>query len=216
MPDYVKDKKASIVRVDKVLKASGGHEDFAGMEITVLLNDEQRANLKEGSSGIFITKTWLFGNSLAVLAKAIEQDNSQMEKVQNEIRQYEENQEYRLLESRVMSADLIVYGKVTQIGDMEPKMQRFETEHDPQYRIAVIIPEGILTRSADLDTVTFYFASSDDIRWYNAPKFVAGSEGIFLLRRATEITKDQGAYILLDSLDFQERAKLEEIKRMLK
>jgi hypothetical protein len=216
MPDYVKDKDASIVRVDKVLKASPGHENFQGREITVLLNDGQRGTLKEGSSGIFITKTWLFGNSLAVLAKAIDQDNARMENIQDEIKQYEQNQEYSVLESRVKSADLIVYGKVTQIEDLDPKGQRVETEHDPQYRVAVVIPEGVLKRSADVDTVKFYFASSDDIRWYRAPKFNTGSEGIFLLRRAPEINKDQGAFTLLHPLDFQERAKIEDIKKMLK
>jgi hypothetical protein len=158
----------------------------------------------------------LFGNSLAVLAKAIDQDNARMENIQDEIKQYEQNQEYSVLESRVKSADLIVYGKVTQIEDLDPKGQRVETEHDPQYRVAVVIPEGVLKRSADVDTVKFYFASSDDIRWYRAPKFNTGSEGIFLLRRAPEINKDQGAFTLLHPLDFQERAKIEDIKKMLK
>jgi hypothetical protein len=216
MPEYVKGKDASIVRVDKVLKASAGHENFEGREITVLLNDGQRGTLKEGSSGVFITKTWLFGNSLAVLAQAIDLENSRMENIQDEIKQYEQNQEYRMLESRVKSADLIVYGKVTRIEDLDPKGQFDETEHDPQYRVAVVIPEGVLKRSGDVDTVKFYFASSDDIRWYRAPKFNTGSEGIFLLQRAPELTKNQGTLTLLHPLDFQERAKMEEIKKMLK
>jgi len=216
MPGYVSAEEASIVRVDRVLKASDGHEHFEGKEITVLLNEDQKTNLKEGFSGIFITRTWLFGNSLAVLAKAIDQDKSQIEKVQKDIKEYEADQEYRMLESRVMSADLIVYGKVEKIEDVKATRQPVETEHDPQYRIAIVIPEEVLKRSASVDTVKFYFASSDDIQWYKAPKFVAGSEGIFLLRRAPDVSKDQGAYTLLHPLDFQEGSKLDDIKRMIK
>ena len=216
MPKYVKEEEASIVKVDKVLKSSEGHENFEGMEITVILNDEQQTKFKKGFRGIFFTKTWLFGNSLAVLVNAVEQDKSTIENVQKEIIQFQENQEYKSLESRVNLADLIVYGKVEKIKDMEPKRQSFETEHDPNYKLAIISTKEVLKKSTSLDTINVYFASSDDIQWYRSPKLIVGDEGIFLLRDATNIFKEKESYTLLHPHDFQNSTKLEDIKKILK
>jgi len=214
MPNYINDERASIVKVEKVLKSSAGHENFEGMEITVLLNDEQISEQKEGFNAIFFTKTWLFGNSLAVLVKAVEKDT--LEQVQNEIKQYQQHQEYNILKSRIKLADLIVYSKVEYIEDIKNNRQKFETEHDPEYKLAVIIAKDVLKGSVSLDTLKFYFASSDDIQWYRSPKFVAGREGIFLLKKATDISKEREYYTLLHPLDFQESSKLEAIKEILK
>ena len=216
MPVYVKDQNASIVKVDKVLKASEGHENFEGREITVLLGREEQAKLERGFYGIFFTKTWLFGNSLAVLMNSVEPDTSKTSQVQAEIKQFQQEEDNKTLESRVKIADLIVYGKVEKIEDPEIKKQIFISEHDPMLKKAIIIKNEILKGNMQGDRITFYFASSTDVQWYQAPKFTPSKEGIFLLKMNADVQGQKEAYTLLNPLDFQESSKLEAIKKILK
>ncbi len=216
MPDYVKDQNASIVKVNKVLKASQGHENFEGREITVVTNRNQQTELKPGFYGIFFTKTWLFGKSLAVVMNAVEKDTSKIDEVRKQIKQSQQEGDNRTLESRVKSADLIVYGKVEKIENPEIKKPTFISEHDPIFKKAIIIKSEILKGNTQGERITFYFASSTDVHWYRAPKFTTNEDGIFLLKMTPELQGQKEVYTLLNPHDFQESSKLEAIKRILK
>ena len=216
MPNYVKDQNASIVKVDRVLKASEGHENFEGREITVLLNREQQAKMERGFSGIFFTKTWLFGNSLAVLMNDVDADTSKIDQVQKEIKQAKQDEDNRALEARVKGANLIVSGKIEKIENLEVKRKTKISEHDPLYMKATIIKNEILKGNVQGDRITFYFASSTDVQWYRAPKFTPNEEGIFLLKMNADVQGQKEVYTLLNPLDFQESSKLEAIKKILK
>jgi len=59
------------------------------------------------------------------------------------------------------------------------------TEHDPQWREAEIEVDEV-EKGPRKRRVVVRFPGSDDVRWYRAPKFQPGQEGVFILQKATE------------------------------
>jgi hypothetical protein len=58
------------------------------------------------------------------------------------------------------------------------------TEHDPQWREAEIEVDAVEKGGTGKKKVVVRFPGSDDVRWYKAPKFQPGQEGVFILQKA--------------------------------
>src|SRR5204863_9219496 len=89
------------------------------------------------------------------------------------------------------------------------------SEHDPKWRDATIEVDKVHKGEHSAPTVTVRFPSSDDVRWYNAPKFHPGQHGVFVLHRASPADAPAGTaaraavrgrqpvvYTALDATDF--------------
>jgi hypothetical protein len=55
------------------------------------------------------------------------------------------------------------------------------SEHDPEWREAVVEVEEVEKGTCGPKYVVVRFASSDDVQWCHAPKFQVGQEGVFVL-----------------------------------
>ena len=92
------------------------------------------------------------------------------------------------------------------------------TEHEPQWREAIIQVDEVLKGTHQEKQVVVRFPGSTDVMWHGAPKFEPGQQGYFILHQAeskksrTKAAKKQrgkarGAeaepYLALDSADFQ-------------
>jgi hypothetical protein len=125
------------------------------------------------------------------------------------------------LRDRLTRAELVLLGTVTVLRRVDVAHPRI-SEHDPDWRDATIKVErqlkGSLTPGSD--TVHVLFPASQDVRWFQSPKFTQGQVGIFLLHLgelpATAIPKTaEPAYTALNSLDFQDRDQVSRITRLL-
>jgi hypothetical protein len=59
------------------------------------------------------------------------------------------------------------------------------TEHDPDWREAVIEVDTV-QKGPEKQQLVVRFPASDDVRWFRAPKFQPGQEGVFILQRTGE------------------------------
>lgn len=105
---------------------------------------------------------------------------------------------------RVASADVVVRGRVTAVrvaseerpaprtsarrgvtaAATEAPRRKPITEHDPQWREAEIEVDEVEKGGTAKKKVVVRFPGSDDVRWYKAPKFQPGQEGVFILQKA--------------------------------
>jgi len=98
--------------------------------------------------------------------------------------------------SLINDSDLIISGSVTATQSLK---ESFVSEHDPQLNWAVIQVDELLKGDLPLSTVDVLFASSWDVVYVNAPKFIAGDKGAWILKfeKLNEIIR---LYPNLDSL----------------
>ena len=228
------DERTAVVHVDQVLEAPRNLAHCAGKDITVRLAGQTKASV--GQQLMFHTAGWKFGESVAV--RAVRQEALTRAHVAalaqggNPV----ENKATRDLQERVTDADLVVSGKVitvslpataATVASAAPSpvrgSRRPVSEHDPKWREAVIAVDRVHKGTRGGDHVTVRFPASTDVGWFKAPKFEAGQQGYFMLRKgvpapatpqeAPPVTLDKGAgvaaeatpgvYTALHPLDFQ-------------
>ena len=190
----------AVVRVDELLEASASFQGYRGKDITVQLTPGAR--LKKGDQRIFHTSEWIFAKNLAVKAhdvkpvEATGRGRSAMS-ASHLVGDPEENLQARRLLQHFDKADVVVRGRVRTVrepkappaartrarGSSEPTKRRV-SEHDPNWREAVIAIDGVDKGSTPGNEVVIRFAGSRDIAWYASPKFRAGDSGAWLLHRA--------------------------------
>jgi hypothetical protein len=220
-------RRTALVTVDKVVRAPQPLVGFAGHEVTVQLAPGEQ--VKKGQRALFHTNTWIFGENLAVqslghdplgattaaLETATSSDPAR-EAAHQEIRE------------RAATAPLVVTGKVVAVGLPGPATPAQATEaaagagtaprriseHDPFWREAVIEVNAVHKGTAKEKKLVLRFPSSTDVRWYRAPKFQVGQQGVFSLRpdnvsghamlgEAAAAFAPESAYTALDAADFQ-------------
>jgi len=204
------DANTAVVRVDEVLLAPQLLEGEHGREVTVRLRDAPP--LQTDQKAIFYTNPWLYGEHLAVI-EVDRRGSQQRVTASRQLQNNREREEDRLLTLRIADAELIVVGVVV---DTKPVVQSQPTasEHDPQWWQADTEVEQPLKGTPPGPTVTFLFAASLDVAWFQAPKVRAGQSGIWLLQRPVE-TLGIDDYVIYDPLDAQPREQLGRIQRLL-
>ncbi len=232
MKEVPVDKSTAVVTVDQVVEAPPDLAGYNGQDITVHLS----ALHKAGETLIFNTVSWLYGDSIAVRSlseEPIKASHGAMlaagEDPAARRRQREQREHFD-------DADLVVSGKVVAVrlpGDATSLAKgavatsgsgrKPVSEHDPKWREAVLEVDDVHKGDHKKKQVIIRFPASNDVMWYNAPKFHPGQQGHFLLTKAktpkTATTKKAGnkaaaaaaskaatpadTYVALDPIDFQ-------------
>jgi hypothetical protein len=139
---------------------------------------------------LFFTDGWIFGESLAVRVLSWEPVLAAAAGAAEDTRvaaQVDASAD-RELQTALESADLVVVGRVkrvqapTALALAAPERKRV-TEHDPEWREAIIDVESALKGAADMREVVVRFPASVDVMWAASPKFTEGQEGTFLLQQ---------------------------------
>jgi len=225
MPQVPVTDRTVVVRVEEVLHAPEALGNWTGKEITVLLSEGEQVH--EGEQVIFFTNGWLYGASIAVQSighRPVEVSHPAEVLADRDLR------------AHVDDADLVVTGQVTAVrlpvapagrALAGPLPGRRFSEHDAQWREAVVQIESVDKGNHPAQEVIVHFPASTDVAWYRAPKLQAGHEGVFLLHRhevgeptpARETATPSAAppapieaYTVLHPLDFQPKDKLEQIR----
>lgn len=235
-----------VVAVDEVFKAPEILGNFAGQTITVKLGDEE--NVKKGEEAIFYTNGWIFGETIAVESlghSRVEANTKNLAAARvNPFKSLKDD----IIKNRLETADAVVIGRVTSVRLPEENfasskvrsMVKSETgkrrpisEHDPQWREAVVEVSNADKGGSGENQIVVRFPASDDVRWYRAPKFAAGQEGVFILHKtepasitaarrvAATVTHDEAetteaTYTALHPEDFQPLRNSPEIKTLIK
>jgi hypothetical protein len=87
------------------------------------------------------------------------------------------------------------------------------TEHDPQWREAVIAVDRMVKGRSAESRVTVLYPGSDDVLWRRSPKPQVGWDGVWLLERSPLV---EGALILPAATSFLSRESLAAVAGMVK
>lgn len=116
------------------------------------------------------------------------------------------------MRKHIVNADLIVVGKVSDVRAWSrPSLHRPITEHDPQWREAVVEVETALKGTVSRGKVVILFPGTLDVAWVGVPRFKVGQQGVWVVKRERETE----AYTVVDPLDFHPRNQVERVKQLM-
>jgi hypothetical protein len=189
------DDRTAVVRVEQVIEAPANLAHVAGTDVTVRLAG--RAKAAVGRQFMFHAVGWIFGDSIALRALKQETVTGAHSAVLARGGNPAEHRADRELQERVAEADLVVSGKVVTIKLPEgtapmtraargsvPISSRPVSEHDPKWREAVVAVDDVHKGGHAAQSVTVVFPASTDVRWFKAPKFEVGQQGLFVLHKS--------------------------------
>jgi hypothetical protein len=228
--------KTVVVSVKEIIHAPELLQSFAGSDITVQLGS--RETVRKGEQAIFYTNSWMIGDSLGVksIGHTEVATSSALESV---ITSEPGGAMSQRLQERVADADTVVTGKVTDVRlvgapakGKKNTLENFEaiSEHNPVWQEAVIEVSDVEKGKGISKQIVVRFPDSTDVRWYEAPKFEPGQEGVFLLKdekksakpAANPISTSKGkgkakkVYTALDSEAIQPLQNVSAIRTLIK
>ncbi len=206
-----------VVKVEEILHGPAPFSDHRGREITVY--SENPEGLKAGSQALFFTRSWLYGESLAV-AEVGRMDMPDQGKTRDDIAAANQAIQDRRLLGRITRAELVIAGEVAGVEAAPQAVRRkIETEHDPDWWFAEIKVSSVEKGKPASGPVQVLFPHSGDEMWLDAPKFQRGQTGIWILQRNQQ---EKGWPVLraagltaLEPIDFQPAGQLERIRRLI-
>ncbi|MCA1649946.1 MAG: hypothetical protein LC753_06535, partial [Acidobacteria bacterium] len=204
----------AIVRVDRVLRAPEQMEQIAGRDITVQL----RQSAAVGTTAVFETDGWLYGESMAVLetgrrrsakaARSLDAEADVEAGRETPAAAARATAHRSAVQARAEEASAVVVGRVVGVRQVEtaaragPGGEERQSEHDPRWAIAEVeVDESLKGRKSG--TIEVLFASSEDVMWYRAPKLVVGQKATMLLQKGAPEVEDKRADAVVDELDVQ-------------
>jgi len=225
-----------VVRCDRIVQAPDVLSDYAGQDLTVQLADGEK--VKAGETYVFYTNGWIFGEGIAVQSLGHEEATAPAMAALS----FHAEDPVRSLRTQealtqAASAQLIVSGRVAAVR-LPPKEARARalamasgqtteriSEHAPLWQEAVIDIDEVHKGEHGKKQVVIRFPSSTDVRWFKAPKFQPGQEGVFMLHKGQAPAPAAGAkkalaaaavgseeYTALDAADFQPLEQLPQLK----
>lgn len=201
------------VTVEEVLRGTDVTQDLVGHTVYVVTDEAERTD--DGARHVFFTDCVSLGDQ--VLTREIGRHGASDEARDEVIETVRVAEEVPLAE-RILGADLIVTGVVTQSQPLDRPFPP-RSEHDPEWWIARVAVDAVVRGRSNRKTVDVLFANSVDIAWYRSPKLYEGVGGVFLLRRAGgEDVPEQlprAAYQATHPLDFIEAHRLVDIRAVV-
>ena len=209
----------AIVKVDEVLHRPGTLDNLTGQEITVQFARPQ--SMKVGQQAVFFTNGLLYGESIVVAEVGHLSAGRDSSLLRRDIEASLQKIADTALSARLVRAALVVSGRVSEIRPAPERAQRPpDTEHNPEWRQAVVEIETAEKGTLSEKTVVILFPASYDEVWMVSPKFQVGQRGIWILQKDQD---EKGwpllrlpGYTALNPLDFQPIEQLDRIRRVLK
>src|SRR6266550_5061242 len=191
--------RAGVVRVDQVFEKPDAVSLMKGDSVAVLA--ARAGSLNPGMQATFYTTGWIYGRWITVREVGREAIGPQLATVtgggaggtaqQDLVARARQQVNDADLKARIQAAAMVVVGRVEQLRPMEygrpatPARPKRFTEHDPNWQEAIIhVDEGLKGATAG-ERVVVRFPGSRDVAFVGTPRFAAGQEGTFLLRKDT-------------------------------
>lgn len=215
VPTHAVSSHTVVVRVNRMLKEYSAVGDLTGRNITVELT--QAPGVKVGQQAIFFTTGMVYADSIVVeeigrLEAA--RDPATRQKQIAEILVSQRQRPDRHIQRRLRSADCVVTGKVVSIRKAPVAPDRRISEHDPDWRQAVIEVEAVES-GPPMKQAVLLFPASRDVRWRTAPKFSVGQEGVWVMQQHQFPDLRTSGYVALDPLDFHPKARRDHVRELI-
>jgi hypothetical protein len=206
VPTHPATSHSVVVKVNRTIQVPPALGDLTGQNITVELT--AAPGLRPGQQAIFFANGLIYANSLVVQETGRLQPAPGPAARQAQIADI--NRAYqtipdRHIKRRLGTADVVITGKVISTRKA-PVAPGPISEHDPDWREAVIDVESV-DSGPPMKQVVLYFPASRDIRWRQAPKFAVGDEGVWILHQQALKELPNPGYTALSPLDFHPKAR---------
>jgi hypothetical protein len=190
MKDVPLSERTAIVTVDQIIEAPTDLAGYGGQDITVQLSGRQKVRV--GQQMLFHATGWMFGDGVAVRSlrqEPVENGHATPADAGDDVVERRGQKQQR---SNFEDADLVVAGKVVAVrlprdstsgGKRAARPAGPITEHDPEWREAIIQVDEVLKGTHQKKQVVVRFPASSDVMWHEAPKFEAGQQGYFTLHK---------------------------------
>jgi hypothetical protein len=215
VPTYTVSSHTVVVRVNRMLKEYSAVGDLTGRNITVELT--QAPGMKVGQQAIFFTTGMVYADSIVVeevgRLDAARDPATQQDQIA-EILVSQKHRPDRQIQRRLRSADVVVTGKVVSIRKAPVAPNRRISEHDPDWRLAVIEVESVES-GPPMKQAALLFPASRDVLWRNAPKFSVGEEGVWVMQQHQFPELRAPGYVALDPLDFQPKVRRDHVRALI-
>jgi hypothetical protein len=214
LPIQVDNAIVKSVNVLDVIASGKGHENFEGRNVQVVFNPKDKYEI--GKSYVFYTKTWLFGETLTVVANSVASDFD-VNKIEQEVTKYQQAQQDQKIQERLKEAELVIIGEVEKIGDFNQNQNRRKlSEHIPLWKESTIQIVETLKGTNTSKNIRVLYAASQDVHWYHTPKLVVGQRRIYILNRKQEFQETAGNFVLSAANESYPISQESNIKQLLK
>jgi hypothetical protein len=194
-----------IVRVDRVIQEPQTIDLQEQEKIT--LKVKKVSDFKLGMQGVFYATSWMVGDGVALVEVGHQfvphvglSKGNDLEGVTNKVKQKIEAQKQSDLKNRIDSAKLVLVGRILSVqptqgnegratlqgGHATAKHREYTSEHDPQWKDAIVQVESMIKGNPNTSQVIVRFPGSPDVAWRYSPKLKEGQEATLILQQATE------------------------------
>jgi hypothetical protein len=214
IPTHPNSSSTVVVRVNRVLHAPPALGDLIGQQVTVELTGGP--GLRVGQQAIFFTNGVVYGDSIVVQEVgrlAVAPDPASQQAQVAAIAAAIKNLPDKHIQARLQAADVVVTGKIVSIKPAD-RARGPISEHDPDWREAVLDVESVES-GLPMKQLVFFFPASRDVRWRQVPKFSVGQEGVFILQRHQIKELKTPGYVVLHPLDFHPKQRRDHIRALI-
>ena len=204
-------RETAVVRVERVLRAPADFGERRGSRVTVRLGSPAR----KGQRLVFFTVGWISGTGLAVQELG-RQPATDLDAMRKRMEEAVRQQEDAVLRKRIAEAAAVVVGKVADTGPVGRRERPPDSEHDPQWRTALVVVEQVEKGDAkEGEQLEIVYASSRDVMWFRAPKPTPGERAVFIAHRRTLEELDVTTLAIVEPLDMQPVEELDRIRSVM-
>jgi len=214
MSEVPADETTIVVVVEEVYQAPEVLQFLAGKSITVVTRDS--GSLRAGQDILFLAKGWLYGESIAVVEIGRESREVDYADLRKHVNAEAEAARDEALHKRIVQADIVVAGNVVSSRPVQALDLGNASEHTPMWAEATIQVTSVEKGSLPPIGLHVVYPESIDVKWYRAPKFRVGQEGVWILRRRHIEELGRDALTALNVLDFHSTDALERIRKLIR
>jgi hypothetical protein len=215
VPSHLVTSHTVIVNVNRVFRAPQAVGNLAGARITVELTGGP--GVRTGERAIFFSNPLIYAVSMVVEETgrvALPADQAARQARIAEVVDAIQRQPDREIWNRAATADAVVTGKVVSVQKVPRPPNQPLGEHDADWRQAVVEVQSVES-GLPVKQVVVLFPGSDDVRWYGAPKFRVGQEGVWILHQNTFQDLPTPGYTALHPSDFHRKPQLNKIRAII-
>jgi len=179
----------AVIKIEKMLAGADLVGDQSGGTATVILKAPQ--TIKVGARAYFFGNPRLAGKTLTFADEGEIPAGQQLAAaVPPALAAGLQRRSDQPLRERLAIAALVFRGTVQSVRALESEVpgapRELRSEHDPEWRAAIVRVDSALRGTQNGATVTVIFPNSRDIMWFNVPKPKEGEQWVFLGHRPQE------------------------------
>lgn len=203
----------AVVKVERIISGGETFSHLAGENITVRLKNPQTTKLNDRK--VFFSRSWIFGESVAVIeiGNIAAPSADEIQKIADKVTRIQEDVEKDKLLARIAQTELIVGGTVVNVRRHE--YQAGVSEHDPQWREAVIRVKNVYRGQYRDSLITVIYPGSDDVMWFKSPKYNVDMEGLWLLKPYEWAGRKLEFLTAIEKADFYMKAEEAKILKLI-